>query len=163
MLDQYEEGNQIVSRAIFATPHTLCSTVKDSANVLARDVTGFANGNAVVVFGAAPLAGHLFTTITAIVGNTITLAAAPAQTLRETELGRLATPGVVTFTARKADGTPTPYVVGTAPEATLVSVGIYELRLVNDEGDWLVDVQGTTPAYGADNDGYRIRRSRARA
>lgn len=160
-LETYVEGNQIVTRAICRTPHTIGSIQAGSTALVVRDTTGFANGNPFLVERAGPEGGHLTTTIVSIAGNTITLAAAAAATVTRVSVGKLTNPGTVTFTARRSDGTPTPYTA--APEVTNPSTGVWELRLVNNESDWAIHFQGTTPCHCAAETFYRIKRARALA
>lgn len=144
------------------TPHTLGSIRAGDVELEVRDATGFSNGDALYIAGAGSQGGPLKTTVASIAGNAITLADPAVETVSRVPVGKLANPGTVTFTVRRADDAPTAYTNG-SPEVSNPSVGVWELRLVNDENDWLVHFQGTTPCHCAAETAYRIRRSRALA
>lgn len=162
MIDTYVEGTQVVTRAICLTPYTVGSIDEGSTALTVRDADGFANADPVVVEAAGPEGGHLFTTVAAVVGNTITLADPAATTVRRVSVGKRVDPGTRTFTARRGDETPTVY-DSFDPEVTSPMVGVWELRLVNDERDWAIHFQGTTPCHCAGEAFYRIKRARALA
>lgn len=160
-LDTYVEGTQVVTRALCATPYTVGSIQEGSSELIVRDQV-FADNDEIVVFDAGPEGGHLYATVDAVAGNTVTLDTPAATTVSRVLVGKLADPGSVTFTARRADDQPTAY-TDSAPEVSNPSVGVWELRLVNDEHDWTIHFQGTTPCHCAGEVAYRIRRSRALA
>lgn len=161
-LETWVEGNQIVTRAYCLSPHTVGSVAKDSTKLTVRDTTGLSSGNPVLVEDAGHEGGHLLTTISSISGNVVTLAAAAAETVRRVRVGKLTDPGSVTFTARNADGTPTAYTSGSG-SVTNPAVGIWELRLTHDQGEWQIHFAGTAPCLGAAETGYRVSPARAKA
>jgi hypothetical protein len=80
----------------------------------------------------------------------------------------LANPATVTFTAKRRNldgivGAGTPYVVGTAPEATQISTGIYEFAHIPTPGRWWVHVQGVGTVHGAGKVVYDVAESEALA
>lgn len=160
LLETYVEGSQVVTRAKCMTPHTIGSVAKNSTQLTVQDPTGFATGNTILVAGAGPEGGDLVTTIT-VAGNVFTLATTASETVRRVLVGKLVNPGTVTFTARNGDATPATYLNGGA-EVTNPSVGVWELRLINDEGEWQIHFQGTTPCHCAGETGYRIPHARAK-
>lgn len=161
-LDTFVEGNQVVTRATCLTPHTVGSIDEGSTTLTVRDPTGLANLDPVLVADAGPEGGHLITAVASVAGNVVTLSAPAETTVRRVAVGKLTDPGSVTFTARRSDETPTAYSDGD-PEVFNPSVGVWELRLVNDENDWAIHFQGTTPCHCAGEAFYRIRRARALA
>lgn len=161
-LETFVEGTQVVTRATCLTPYTLGSIREGDVDLEVRDASEFAALDPLYIAGAGSEGGPLKTTVASITGDTITLSAAAVATVNRVPVGKLANPGTVTFTARRGDDTPTAYQNGD-PEVSNPSVGVWELRLVNDENDWLVHFQGTTPVHCAAEVAYRIRRSRALA
>lgn len=161
-LETFVEGTQVVTRATCLTPHTLGSIQAGSVELEVRDASEFAALDPLYIAGAGTEGGPLKTTVASIAGNTITLADEALETVSRVPVGKLTNPGTVTFTARRSDETPVAYING-APEVSNPSIGVWELRLVNDESDWLVHFQGTTPCHCAAETGYRIKRSRALA
>lgn len=161
-LETFVEGTQVVTRATCMTPHTIGSIRAGDVELEVRDASEFAAPDALYIAGAGAQGGPLKTLVVSIAGNTITLADPALETVSRVAVGKLANPGTVTFTVRHADDTPTAYANGD-PEVSNPSVGVWELRLVNDENDWTVHFQGTTPCHCAAETGYRIKRSRALA
>ena len=161
-LESYVEGTQVVTRAICVTPHTVGSIDEGSVQLTVRDTTGLAAPDPIVVRDAGHEGGHLFTTISSVAGNVLTLAAPARATVRRATVGKLANPGTVVFTVRNGDAAPTTL---THPNAAISnpSTGVWELRLVSDEGEWQIHFQGTTPCHCAAETGYRIPHARAKA
>lgn len=57
--------------------------------------------------------------------------------------GALANPTTVTFYTRGPGGTVTPYIAGTAPEATNTGTGVYQLVFIPDDyGEWEIVARG---------------------
>lgn len=160
-LDTYVEGNQIVTRAICGTPYTVGSIARGSLELTVREPV-FAVADELIVRDAGPEGGHLFATVAAVNGSVVTLDTEAAATVTRVLCAKLADPGTVTFTARRADETPTAYTQADA-EVENPSVGVWELRLVNDEQDWSIHFQGTTPCHCAGEAFYRVKRARALA
>lgn len=159
-LETYVDGTQVVTRAICGTPYTVGSMRRDSAELTVRDADVFVMGDDVIVRDAGPEGGHLFAQVVAAAGNVVTLDTPATAGVQRVLVAKLANPGSVTFTARRADETPTEYPNGD-PAVTNPSVGVWELRLVNDHADWSVHFQGTTPVHCAGEVTYRVKRSRA--
>jgi hypothetical protein len=160
-LESYVEGNQVVTRAICLTPHTVGSVDEGSTQLTVRDPAGLSGTDPVVVEDAGHEGGHLFTTISSVAGNVITLSAPAQATVRRVLAGKLEDPGTAVFTARNGDAAPVTYDQDD-PEVTNPSVGVWELRLVSAEGEWRIHFQGTTPCHCAAEGGYRIPHSRAK-
>lgn len=161
-LETFVEGTQVVTRATCLAPYTVGSVREGSTELEVRDASEFAALDALYIAGAGTEGGPLKTTVASIAGNTITLAAPALETVSRVPVGKLANPGTVTFTVRHADDPPTAYSNGD-PAVSNPSVGVWELRLVNDENDWAIHFQGTTPVHCAAETAYRIKRSRALA
>ena len=162
LLETFDEGNQVVTRATCLTPHTIGSIAEGSLALTVRDPTGFANGNPILVAGAGPEGAHLVTTIASVAGHVLTLAAVASATVSRVTVGKPTNPSTVVFTDRHRDADPVAY---THPNAAITnpSTGIWELRRINDEGDWTVHFQGTGTCHCAGVDDYRVKRARALA
>lgn len=164
-VSSYVRGNKVVVRVEFRTPTTVATGDAGSADLTVADVTGLAVSDTLVVEGAGPLGADHVSTISAIAGNVVTLAAALQTAVEEAPCGRRVDPDTVTFTVKRqttAD-TATTYVYGTAAEATRESLGVYLLTIEPGEGNWHVHCQGTGAAYAADEISFEIRHSRVLA
>ena len=161
-LETYVEGTQVVTRAVCATPYTLGSIDAGSTTLTIRDAGTFVVGDDIVVKGAGYEGGDLFAEVDAVNGHTITLDTPAGASAHRAGAGKLANPGSVTFTARRADAAPVEYDDGDV-EVTSPTVGVWELRVVHDEDDWVVHFQGTTPCHCAGETSFRVKRSRALA
>lgn len=164
-LSSFVRGSKLVTRVEFRTPTTTGSGDAGSTSLTVADPSGLAVADTFVVEGAGALGADHVTTIAAIAGNVLTLAAALQTTVELTPCGRRVDPDTITFTVKRqtsADAA-VAYVYGTAPEATKDSTGVYELALTPGEGVWHVHVQGTGAAYAADETSFEIHHSRVLA
>lgn len=160
-LETFVEGNQLVTRATCATPHTVGSMQRDSNEVVVRESV-FIVGDVVIVADAGPEGGDLVAEVDAVAGHLVTLDTPATAPVSRVLVGKLADPGSVTFTDRHRDDEPVVY-TDADPEVSNPSVGVWELRRIPDEGDGLVHFQGTTPCHCAADGAYRVKRSRALA
>lgn len=161
-LETYVEGNQVVTRAVCLTPYSVGSIRQGETALTVRDPDLFVASDEIVVRDAGAEGGHLWTEVVSVSGYVVTVADAAGATVTRVRVGTLTDPGTRTFTARRGDDAPTVY-TSSDPEVDSPRTGVWELRLVNDERDWVVHFQGTTPCHCAGETAYRVRRSRALA
>jgi hypothetical protein len=154
------EGNSVKVVVYTLTPHTLGSIRAGQQTLIVRDADGFADSDPVLVEGAGALGGDLLTSISAVSGNTITLADAARESVSRARVGRRVDPSTAEFKLKRPDGTidtfthPDPaiahpvagkYVLTYTPPPSPLRHGLYLVRFV-----------GTGVAAGAEELAFRL-------
>jgi hypothetical protein len=130
-------------RVVFTTNETTGSITAGETALTVASVTGYANGDTVVVTGAGPGGTNLVTTISSISGRVLTLASAATITVKNAAVGEATDPTTVTLRLRNPAGTVTTYTYALA-EITKDGVGQYSKAVTFDSaGYWNYRYEGT--------------------
>jgi hypothetical protein len=151
----YDIGDTVVLQGVYLTKPTTGSVNAGSTALTVKDATGYTNGDPIFIEGAAAEDGDLYTTVSSISGNTITLAAAAATQVISARVGKLTAPGAATCKVRLPDGT------SSSPATSLISTGRYQASYDPTlAGQHWYRFDGTTTAKGSGERSFLVAEKR---